>query len=160
MSLLALTRFLSGCGDKIMSAQHTLSLDENEKLVYEVILKATETSGGIFQVKLKEQPELRHLEPQQIAKIVSRLVKKGLIKRKLVNNNGKSMYFLQAIVLENTPRIEVERVSIKIPIDAGSFLDIPCFQCKELMNCGEGNPSSPLKCPLLTSFLWNLSRRR
>ncbi len=138
-----------------------MSLDENEKLVYEVILRATETNGGIFQVKLKELPELKHLEPQQIAKIVSRLVKKGLIRRKLVNNNGKSMYFLQAISIETTPKVELsERISVRIPIDAGSFLEVPCFQCKELFNCGEGNPSNPTKCPLLTSFIWSLARRR
>jgi len=159
MSLLALTHLLSGCGDYIMSAQHALqALDENERLVYEIVLRATEASGGIFQVKLKELPELKHLEPQQIARIVSRLVKKGLLKRKLVNNNGKSMYFLQAIVLEPAPKVEITRkISINIPIDTGLFATIPCFQCKDLFNCGEGNPSSPLKCPILTSFLARLS---
>ena len=144
-----------------MSAQYALqSLDENERLVYEIVIRATEANGGIFQVKLKELPELKHLEPQQIAKIVSRLVKKGLIKRRLVNNNGKSMYFLQAVVLEPAPKLEITKsVSITIPIDTGLFTAIPCFQCKELFSCGEGNPSTPLKCPLLTSFLLNIASR-
>ncbi len=143
----------------ILSAQHAISsLDENERRVYEVILRATKTDGGIFQVKLKELNELKSLEPQQIAKIVSRLVKKGLVKRKLVNNNGKSMYFLQALILEQ-PKVEVSpSLSINIPIEMSSVMSIPCFRCKELYNCGEASSHSPLRCPLLTSFLINLTK--
>jgi len=138
------------------SAKHTaITLDENERKVYEVILNATKSKGGIFQVKLKELTELKNLEPQQIARIVSRLVRKGLVKRKLVNNNGKSMYFLQAVAIEQ-PKVEISLgLNVCIPISVNTVINIPCFRCKELFNCSETSSCNPFKCPLLTNFLLN-----
>jgi len=143
-----------------MDSQQILKLlDANERIVYEVIRKETARNGGVFQVSLKEYPELKHLEPQQIARIVSRLVKKGLVRRKLVSNNGRSMYFLQAVVLTEARPSTPRNIRINIPIDISSFLEIPCFTCKELENCAEGHNVNPFKCPLLTNFISMYSKK-
>jgi len=143
-----------------MDSQQILKLlDANERIVYEVIRKETTRNGGVFQVALKEFPELKHLEPQQIARIVSRLVKKGLVRRKLVSNNGRSMYFLQAIILTETKPAITKTIKINIPIEISSFLEIPCFTCKELENCAEGHNVNPFKCPLLTNFISVYSKK-
>ena len=127
-----------------------LNLAPEEQLVYEIIKRETERHGGIFQTKLKELSELRHLEPQRIARIVLKLARQGLIKRQLVSNNDRSMYFLQAIT-----RAEIRplNTNLALPIRLDTVLHIPCFACRELERCNEGGYPSPSRCPVLTKFL-------
>jgi len=127
-----------------------LNLAPEERLVYEIIKRETERHGGIFQTKLKELSELRHLEPQRIARIVLKLARQGLIKRQLVSNNDRSMYFLQAIA-----RAEIKSLNtnLALPIRLDTVLHIPCFACRELERCNEGGYPSPSRCPILTKYL-------
>ncbi len=126
------------------------NLAPEERLVYEVIKRETELHGGIFQTKLKELTELRHLEPQRIARIVLKLARQGLIKRQLVSNNGRSMYFLQAVTISEPKPSEKD---LELPIKLDTVLEIPCFICRELERCSEGGYPAPSRCPLLTRFL-------
>jgi len=128
-----------------------LALSEPERLVYEIIRRETELHGGVFQVKLKEFAELRHLEPQQIARIVSKLVKQGLVKRKLVDNNGRSMYFLQAVITSTPSMPKLKKLDV--PIELSTVIEIPCFTCKDLYDCVAGGYISPHNCPKLTKYL-------
>ena len=125
-------------------------LDSDEMLVYNIIRRETENHGGVFQTKLKELNELKHLEPQKIARIVLKLAKQGLIKRELVSNNGRSMYFLQAISVQVR---EEKKDSDYYMIKLDSVIEIPCFTCKELERCSEGSFPAPSKCPLLTRYI-------
>ncbi|HIP56950.1 MAG TPA: hypothetical protein EYH02_02620 [Ignisphaera aggregans] len=127
-----------------------LNLAPEEQLVYEVIKRETERHGGIFQTKLKELSELKHLEPQRIARIVLKLARQGLIKRQLVSNNDRSMYFLQAITKAETRSLST---NLALPIRLDTVLHIPCFACRELERCNEGGYPSPSRCSILTKFL-------
>ncbi len=126
-------------------------LSQEERLVYEVIKRKTIEQGGILQVKLKELPELRGLEPQRIARIVLKLAKLGLVKRQLVNVEGRSMYLVRALTVEEKPSIKQEKSLIPIKLDL--VAEIPCFYCKELDRCASGSPINPLKCMYLTNYL-------
>ncbi len=123
-------------------------LDNDEKLVYYVIKRETEERGGVLQTRLKEVPDLRNLRPRQIITIVNKLVKLNLIKRELIVNNGRSMYFLKVI----SPTTIIQK---DLNYAIGIVSKIPCFRCKNLYLCGEGRSFSPVRCPYLTQYIAN-----
>jgi len=119
--------------------------------VYEVIKRETIKNGGVLQSKLREFEELKNYDSRQIARLVLRLVRKGLVRRQPVKQNSRSTYLLEAVLSPIQ--------TIKIPLKLDMVLEIPCFTCKELERCNEGNYFSPSHCPYLTRYIQQLVER-
>jgi DNA-binding MarR family transcriptional regulator len=127
-------------------------LSDVEKIVYEVIKRETETNGGVVQRKLKEMQELKDIKPRKLQHIVKKLIKMKLVKRLKVTNNGKTSYFLQAVIaLEKEKPIENKILIVRLSID--DIIEIPCLTCKCITICGASKLYNPSKCSLLTKYL-------
>ncbi|RLG78030.1 MAG: hypothetical protein DRO12_00510 [Thermoprotei archaeon] len=135
-----------------MSSMIGVSLSADEQLLYEVIKRETIKNGGVLQSRLREFTELQNYDSRQIARLVLRLVKKGLVRRQPVRQDGRSTYLLEAIL---SPLH-----TIRMPIKIENVIAIPCFTCKELERCNEGNYHSPTRCPYLTRFIQTILSRK
>jgi len=122
------------------------NLSDVEKIVYEVIKRETENSGGIMQRKLKEIQELKNIRPRELQHIVKKLIKMNLVRRLRVSSNGKTSYFLQAVLKELT-----KGELIKISLD--DIINIPCLTCKYIAICGTSKLHNPSRCSVLTRYL-------
>jgi len=114
-------------------------------------LKLIESSGkeGILQSQLIK---MLGVDNRLGSKIVTRLVKRGLIKRDKVTVNGRMTYRLY-LVDRTTP-------SLNIIIDISSVLDIPCTTCPHRKDCGTGNLYEPATCPWLERWITRLIASR
>ncbi|MEM0026316.1 MAG: hypothetical protein QXT53_00060 [Ignisphaera sp.] len=124
------------------------NLSDVEKIVYDVIKKETYNSGGIWQRKLKEVPELRNIKPRTLQHIVKKLIKLKLVKRLKIENNGKTAYFLKAVI-EDT-----QRKSEGIETLPKDLFEIPCITCKYLTVCGIDKVHAPSRCVILSRYLY------
>ncbi|WP_460123856.1 helix-turn-helix transcriptional regulator [Stetteria hydrogenophila] len=115
------------------------------------VLKIIENSGkeGILQSQLIK---MLGVNSRLGSKIVTRLVKRGLIKRDKVTVNGRMTYRLY-LVDSGTP-------SLSIAVDVSSILDIPCSVCPYRKECGVGNLYEPATCPWLERWIAKLVEPR
>lgn len=100
---------------------------------------------GIYQYELWK---LLGLDSREGSRLALRLLKKGLIVRKPAVHNGRRTYKLYIA--------KPVREEIKVSIDFGSFLEVPCFTCPHLERCYRGGFHDPTKCPLLQSWVERL----
>ncbi|MEM1542230.1 MAG: hypothetical protein QW101_05140 [Ignisphaera sp.] len=130
-----------------MTDEYTLSYDE--KRVYRVIMNETMASGGISQKALKSHPDLKDFESKRITQIVKKLMELNMIKRSVIENNGKRTYVLRV----NSNKTLDEATSLHNGVDTLSLLEIPCIKCRYLFSCSIGHPYDPLRCSVLTQFI-------
>lgn len=83
------------------------------------------------------------------SKIITRLVKRGLVRRDKVTVNGRVTYRL-FLADKAVP-------ALNIIIDVSSILDIPCTTCPYRRDCGVGNLYEPTSCPLLERWITKLA---
>ncbi|RLE48784.1 MAG: hypothetical protein DRJ31_06510, partial [Candidatus Methanomethylicota archaeon] len=103
-------------------------------------LSLVEQSGerGLLQCDLWK---LLKTDSREGSRIVSKLEKKGLIKREPVLHNGRKTF---RIVLVKKPELKISISSIR---------GIPCFSCLNIHRCGIGQPISPVTCKELNEYL-------
>lgn len=124
------------------------NLSDAEKIVYDIIKKETYSSGGIWQRKLKEMPELRNIKPRTLQHIVKKLIKLKLVKRLKIESNGKTAYFLKAVIED------AQKESEDIEILSKDLFEIPCLTCKYLFVCGIDKIHTPSRCVILSRYLF------
>ncbi len=100
---------------------------------------------GIYQYELWK---LLGLDSREGSRLALRLLKKGLIVRKPAVHNGRRTYKLYIA--------KPVKEEVKVSVDFGSFLEIPCFTCPHLERCYRGGFYDPVKCPVLRSWLQSL----
>ena len=86
------------------------------------------------------------------SKVVTRLVKKGIVKREKVTVNGRVTYRLYPA--------RRKAGGIEIKVNARSILDIPCTTCRFRRDCGAGAFRDPATCRDLTEWLERLVKAR
>ncbi len=117
-----------------------------EKTVEELLKKAG--SKGMLQQELWKK---LGLDSREGTKLVLKLVRKGLIKREPVTVNGRRTYKLFAVTASR---------SFEIPVSLETVMEIPCFTCKHLGECGGGGRWDPSTCPVLENWLQEKARER
>jgi DNA-binding MarR family transcriptional regulator len=108
-----------------------------EKDAYEVIRSAG--SKGLLQSDLWRSLNTNSREGSRIA---TKLEKKGLVRRSKELCEGRWTYRLY--VDEKTEVSEVLWCTLD---------HCPCFTCKNLTQCGQGQTISPMECPMLDQWL-------
>ncbi|MEM0371212.1 MAG: hypothetical protein QXG46_00820 [Ignisphaera sp.] len=132
-----------------MNDEYKLSYEE--KRVYRVIMNETMASGGISQRALKSHPDLKDLESKRITQIIKKLIELNMIKRSVVENNGKRTYILS--ITNNKTLDKDTSPHNNSSVNNSSFLEIPCIKCRYLFSCSIGHPYDPLRCSILTQFI-------
>ncbi|MEB2836397.1 MAG: Lrp/AsnC family transcriptional regulator [Desulfurococcales archaeon] len=122
-----------------------VSMEELEKTALEMIRNSGST--GILQSDLWRR---LGLDSREGSRLVLRLAKKGLIRREQVVVNGRRTYRLR---YTRPPSLE-----LKLKVDIEDVLDIPCFTCPFLGQCGPGNFNDPRTCPILQAWLERKAR--
>ncbi len=100
---------------------------------------------GIYQYELWK---LLGLDSREGSRLALRLLKKGLIVRKPAVHNGRRTYKLYIA--------KPVKEEIRVSVDFGSFLSVPCFTCPNLERCHRGGFYDPTRCPALRSWLERL----
>jgi len=121
------------------------SMEELEKTALEMIKNSGST--GILQSDLWRR---LGLDSREGSRLVLRLAKKGLIRREQVVVNGRRTYRLR---YTRPPSLE-----LRLKVDIEDVLDIPCFTCPFLGQCGPGNFNDPRTCPILQAWLERKAR--
>ena len=103
---------------------------------------------GIYQYELWK---LLGLDSREGSRLALRLLKKGLIIRKPAVHNGRRTYKLYIA--------KPVKAEVKVDVNFGSFLEVPCFTCPNLERCYVGGFYDPLKCPALRGWLERLVER-
>jgi len=127
-------------------------LNEEEKIVYDVIRRETLLHGGVYHIDLRSLEELKNFSSQKIHRIVSKLLKKGLIERIEREVDGRRVFLLRAIDRGMSKSGESQRV-VDIELDLARMISIPCIGCRYINSCFEGGAVSPSRCPLLLRAL-------
>jgi len=104
-------------------------------------------SEGILQSELWRR---LGLDSREGSRLVLRLAKKGLVRREQVIVNGRRTYRLH---YTRPPSTELK---LKVTLD--DVLEIPCFTCPYLEECGPGNFNDPRTCPVLHAWLERKAR--
>ncbi len=112
-----------------------------ERLIEDAVRKAG--SKGILQSELWKKLGINSRDG---VKVLSRLVRKGVIAREPVGGDSKRRTYRLFIV--EKPKVE-KRVEIKLD----TLLEIPCFTCKHLRECGGHNRWDPSNCQLLDEWI-------
>lgn len=114
-------------------------------------MRLIENSGkeGILQSQLIK---MLGVDNRLGSKIVTRLVKRGLIKRDKVTVNGRMTYRLY-LVDRTSP-------SLNIVVDVSSIINVPCTTCPYRKECGIGNLYEPTTCPWLERWIARLVKSR
>ena len=113
-----------------------------EKLIENAVRKAG--SKGILQSELWKKLGINSRDG---VKVLSRLVRKGVIAREPVGGDSKRRTYRLFIV--EKPKEEKKRVEIKLD----TLLEVPCFTCKHLRECGGHNRWDPSNCQLLDEWI-------
>jgi len=113
-------------------------LSELERKALELI--ESKGNEGLFQSELWK---ILGIDSREGSRIALQLLKKGLIKREPVVNNGRRTYKLYAI----------RRTTINLRVNIASVIDIPCFTCMNIDKCSNGGFYDPRTCRLLTEWL-------
>ncbi len=108
------------------------------------IIKEESSRGGILQPDLWKRLKI---DSKQGSRIVLKLIKRGLVKRVLVEYNGRRVYKL----VTTTRPLLIEKLNINLELVS----EIPCFLCREIDKCSIGNYFSPATCPRLTAYILN-----
>jgi len=94
---------------------------------------------GILQ---KELWKKLNIDSRKGIKIVRRLERQGLLTRKSVIYRGRKTY-----IVKLSPKYYVKKT---IPNDV---MEVPCFFCSLLEDCGERISVNPINCPKLNAWL-------
>uniref|UniRef100_A0A7J3ZKJ4 MarR family transcriptional regulator n=1 Tax=Fervidicoccus fontis TaxID=683846 RepID=A0A7J3ZKJ4_9CREN len=109
------------------------------------VLKLVRDSGNRGVTLLSLQKSLG-IDSRRLSRAVSKLVKKGLVKREPIVVDGRKTYrILHSYSLED----------LAVSLDLVSR--VPCFVCKYLQECSPGGRVSPTTCSLLERWLDELS---
>lgn len=103
-----------------------------------------ENNGSMLQNELWKK---LNLDSREGSRLVLRLLKKGLIRREEVMVNGRKTYRLY--IVEDTTR----RKTLTLRVKLETAIEIPCFTCPILEECGHSDLSDPHSCQLLDSWL-------
>lgn len=111
------------------------------------ILEAVREAGdkGILQ---RELWRVVGIDSRNGARIVRRLEQRGFLVREAVMYKGRRTYVVRLTKKALTP-IVLDPV----------LVSIPCFTCPMLSRCGEGAPTSPVKCERLNRWLAEYVRK-
>lgn len=123
-------------------------LSDIERKALELIIK--HGKKGIFQNDLWKQ---LGINSREASRIVSKLVKKGLITRKPAVNRGRRTYLLIAVTEKKRRVVRIKREKLEARIDITPFLDIPCMRCPYINRCYTGGFFDPTKCSQLDKWL-------
>ena len=109
------------------------------------VLKLVRDRGnkGITQSSLQEA---LGIDSRRISRAISKLVKKGLVKREPIVVNGRKTYRIVHSYSLDDLVVSLDLVS-----------KVPCFVCKYLQECSPGGRISPTACSLLEKWLDELS---
>ncbi len=115
-------------------------LSELERKALELI----ESKGdeGLYQSELWK---ILGIDSREGSRIALQLLKKGLIRREPVINNGRRTYKLYVI----------RRTKLNLRVNLANVIDIPCFTCLNIDKCSNGGFFDPRTCRLLTEWLIN-----
>ncbi len=125
-----------------------LELDEQERKAIELI--KSKGKEGIYQYELWRK---LGLDSRNGSRLVLRLQRKGLITRERVIHNGKRTYKIFLV-----ERKEAEPITVDV--DAGLFIEVPCFTCKHINKCHRGGLYDPVDCPILREWIEAKIRER
>ncbi len=105
------------------------------------VLEAIKSHGqeGIVQSQLASE---LGIEVKEIAKLVMKLSRKGLIKKETVTIDGRRVTKLYGV-----PR------KIRLDVKLDTLVEIPCFTCRYYSDCGPGGRWSPRDCIILNEWL-------
>lgn len=109
-----------------------------EDLIYEKVREAGEAG-----IKQNEISKMLGIVGADASRAISKLIKKGLIKKESTVVNGKKIVILYAIT---------ER-DVEIVVNLESIKTIPCFSCKMLNKCENGSYISPQGCNKMNHWL-------
>ncbi len=132
-----------GGGSQIKSYQ---SLEER---ALEIIRDATKRSGGIVQSELWR---ILDIDSRDGGKLVTRLMRKGLLLREATTHRGRKTYILRYA--------DDSRAPVSVSVSLNPVLEVPCFTCRHIGRCGIGGYYDPTRCPLLTRYLLIMDSRR
>jgi len=96
-------------------------------------------SEGIAQSQLAQE---LGLEVKEVAKLVLKLSRKGLVRKETLTIDGRRVTKLYGV-----PR------KIRLEISLETLREIPCFTCKYFDECGPGGRWSPRDCMILNDWL-------
>jgi DNA-binding MarR family transcriptional regulator len=115
-------------------------LSEIEAKALEIIKESGEE--GIYQHELWKRLGLDSREGSRLA---LRLLKKWLIVREPTVHKGRRTYKLFLA--------KRGKEKVKLTVNMGSAIEVPCFSCKNLERCHIGGFFDPRTCPLLRNWL-------
>lgn len=118
------------------------NLEQLEEKALEIIKSRGE--DGIYQHELWK---MLGLDSREGSRLALRLLKKGLIIREPTVHNGRRTYKLFLA--------KKEKKVIKLEVDIGVAIEVPCFTCRHLERCHTGGGSffDPSSCPILHKWL-------
>lgn len=96
---------------------------------------------GIPQEKFIEE---LGIDSKDAIKLISKLIKKGIIRKETKIINNKKVTFLYSY-----------DKTLSIPVNLDSLSKVPCFKCKYLLICKPGSNPNPAECTLLDDWLIN-----
>lgn len=94
---------------------------------------------GVIQSRLAEE---LGIEVKEVAKLIMKLSRKGLVKKETVTIDGRRVTKLYGV-----PR------KIRIDVSLETLIEIPCFTCRYYDDCGPGGRWSPRDCIILSDWL-------
>jgi len=98
--------------------------------------------GRVPQDKFVEE---LNMDSKEAMKLVSKLVKKGILKRETVIEGGKKVVYLYSS----------DRY-LYLPVRLSLLSKVPCFKCKYLLVCKPGSNPNPEDCTILDEWLRGL----
>lgn len=126
-----------------------MNTKEIEEAILKIVKEATKKGEGVIQSTLWQRLGIDNREG---TRAVINLVRRGLIKREPVVHKGRKTYKLTYVTRK--------KMKLKLVVNLNPVMRIPCFTCRSLSRCSEGNFYNPQKCVMLTSFLRGEATKR
>ncbi|BCU68492.1 hypothetical protein HS7_19290 [Sulfolobales archaeon HS-7] len=109
-----------------------------EEIIYSKIRQAGEKG-----IKQADVSKILGISSAEAARNVTRLIRKGLVRKEATIVDGKKVVMLYIANNDN----------IDIIANLGNIIDIPCFSCKLINKCQNGSHVSPQSCNKMNRWL-------
>ncbi len=126
-----------------------MNTKEIEEAILKIVKDATKKGEEVIQSTLWQRLGIDNREG---TRAVINLVRRGLIKREPVVYKGRKTYKLTYVTRK--------KMKLKLIVNLNPVMKIPCFTCRFLPRCSEGNFYNPQKCVMLTNFLREEASKR
>jgi|ECHnycMinimDraft_1075156.scaffolds.fasta_scaffold00031_14 DNA-binding Lrp family transcriptional regulator len=109
-----------------------------EDMIFEKIKEA-----GPEGIRQSEVGRLLGIPGSEAARAISKLIRKGLVRKHSTIVEGKRMVVLYAVMSTDIP----------IVVNLNSVENVPCFSCKVINKCENGSYISPQTCGKMNQWL-------